>query len=154
VVHPGEELVVEVRLQPYLGERTSQRLTIKIPEVLPPGGLDLIVADGATWADYRLHTEPVQPVTFADLLGQVRQLESNTTLALALESREGGIAVPGGAMPAVPPSWSLTLATGLGRATLPRLATAILATERWQAPYPLEGAFRLPLTVRPRLESP
>jgi hypothetical protein len=154
VVSPGDEVAVEVRLQPAHGERSTQRLRVRIPDLVPPGPLDLIVADGAAWSDYRLRTAVAAPVTFDDLLEQLAVLEPSTTLALALESREAGVAVGGGTLAAVPPSWSFTLATGLGKTALPRLGTSVLATTRWQAPYPLEGAFRLPLTVRPRLESP
>lgn len=153
-VHPGEELTIEVRLAPHRGERRSQQLCIPIPETVPVGALDLIVADGAAWTDYRLRTEPLQPRSFTDLLDVLGMLEASTTLVAVLESREPGVALSGGVMPALPPSWALTLTTGLGKSAVPRLGTAVLASVRWHAPCPLEGAFRLPLTVRPRLETP
>jgi hypothetical protein len=82
-------------------------------------------------------------------------LESAETLVAVLESRERGIARPGVSQPALPPSWNATLAAGLGARGVTRLSTATAGAVRWRAPYPLVGAFRIPLTVLPQpLEAP
>jgi hypothetical protein len=62
--------------------------------------------------------------------------------------------MPGVSQPGLPPSWSATLAAGLGTRALARLATAVLAMQRTEEPFPLEGLVRVPLTVRPRQEVP
>ncbi len=147
-VRPGERLEVVVRLQPYRAPATSLRLGIDVPRDALPGGLDLLVADGAAFSDYRLRATGVNPTDFSGLLAQVGLLEASTTLVLALEAQDGGLAVPGSSQPALPPSWAATLASGLGPRAVQRLKTAFLATVRWPAAYPLEGAFRIPLTVR------
>lgn len=154
-VAPGDEVIVRVLLQPHLEAPRPLTLTIRVPRETPPGPLDLIVADGAAWTEYRIKAEGLDPASFADQLALLRGLDSATTLVLALESRERGLAQPGVSQPALPPSWGATLATGLGARGVQRLATAIVATARWDGGVPLEGAFRIPLTVRPdRWEKP
>ncbi|HNX49166.1 MAG TPA: SpoIVB peptidase S55 domain-containing protein [Thermoanaerobaculaceae bacterium] len=153
VVRPGEELAVEVRLQPYLQPMSSQRLLLRIPAVMPAGDVDLVVADGAAWTDYLLKSQPPNAVTFSQQVGALRQFESSTTLVLALEGREKGVAVPGGVLSAVPPSWAWSLGAGLG-GTVTRVPTSIVGSTRWAAPYPLEGAVRIPIVVRPPREAP
>jgi hypothetical protein len=148
-VRPGEEVVVTVTLRPDRGEPERRRIAITVPPSARPGSLDLIVADGAAWSEYRLRTEGLAPASFADEVAQLRMLDSAATLVVALEGRERGIARPGASQPALPPSWSATLALGLGAKGVTRLSAATVAATRWDAPYPLMGAFRVPLTVLP-----
>ncbi len=154
VVFPGEELAVDVRLEPYEKPVEHRRVVIRVPASAAPGPLDLLVADGASWSGYRLRAEDVAPADYAGQLDQVRRLESSATLVTALEARERGTAMPGVSQPGLPPSWSATLAAGLGTRALAHLATAVLAMQRSEEPFPLEGLVRVPLTVRPRQEVP
>ena len=149
-VRPGEELVVTVALQPDRGAPLERRVSLTVPRTATPGALDLIVADGAAWSEYRLRSQGLVPASFADEVAHLRSLDSAATLVFALEVRERGIARPGASQPALPPSWSATLALGLGVKGVTRLSTATVAETRWQAEYPLVGAFRVPLTVLPQ----
>ncbi len=149
-VHPGETVTVTVTLQPDRGQPEQRRLAVAVPRDQPVGAVDLIVADGSAWSEYRLRAEGLAAASFADEVEQLAMLESASTLVAALESKERGIARPGVSQPALPPSWSATLATGLGVRGVTRLSTVTVATARWNAPYPLVGAFRIPLTVLPQ----
>ena len=152
-VRAGEELTVTVGIQPDRGEPLRRRISLVVPPTAEPGPLDLIVADGAAWSEYRLRTEGLAPASFADEVEHLRLLDSAATLVLALEARRGGVARPGASQPGLPPSWSATLALGLGAKGVGRLSTATVGKTRWEAPYPLTGAFRVPLKVVPgRLE--
>jgi hypothetical protein len=153
-VTPGEELPFTVRLHPYRAAPEERRLVIRVPRSALPGPLDLVVADGASWSEYRLRAEAVAPADFADQLTQVGQLEGSTTLVVALEARERGVALPGASEPGVPLSWSVTLTSGLGARALSRIATNVVAAERLSGPFPLEGSVRVTLTVRERPEVP
>jgi hypothetical protein len=154
-VTPGETLVVRVRLTPYRGVERIVPLSITVPRDTRPGRLDLIVADGAAWTEYRIKAAGEAPADFAGQLDELASFEPNATLVAALESREKGVAMPGGSQPRLPPSWAATLAIGLGDGSLTRLSRAFVATASWSAPYPLEGAFRIALTVRsPLAETP
>src|SRR5208337_4408014 len=85
---PGDEVEVTVRLQPEHAAPVERRLTVTVPPDSPPGPIDLIVADGAAWSEYRLHAEGISPTDFDDQLRTLEMLESSTTLVAALESRE------------------------------------------------------------------
>jgi hypothetical protein len=146
-LHPGEQVGVTVLIQPDLGQPERRRLALTVPRDQPPGAVDLIVADGTAWSEYRLHAEGLAAARFSDEVEQLRNLESASTMVAVLEGREHGIAQAGASQPALPPSWNATLATGLGARSVTRLSTAILDATRWLAPYPLVGAFRIPLTV-------
>jgi len=113
-----------------------------------------VVADASKKSEYRLRAEVVTPADFADQLTQVGRLESSTTLVVALEARERGVALPGASEPGVPPSWSFTLTTGLGAHALSRIPTSVVSAERQPGSVPLEGLLRVSLTVRERPEVP
>jgi hypothetical protein len=149
-VRPGEQVAVTVLLQPDRGQPERRRLVLTVPRDQSPGPVDLVVADGAAWSEYRLHTEGLVAARFTDEVDQLRMLESASTLVVALEAKERGMARPGVSQPALPPSWNATLTAGLGARNATRLSTITLDTKRWQAPYPLVGAFRIPLTVLPQ----
>lgn len=148
-VRPGEELTVLVRLQPVDRPDRVERVSLNVPATVAEGKLDLIVADGAAWSDYRIKAEGIDPASFSDQLAQVASLESSKTLVAVLEDRLAGTALPGASQPGLPPSWAATIGTGMGRnGGLKRLSTAAVAIVRRETPYPLTGAFRIPLTVR------
>jgi hypothetical protein len=149
---PGDQVAVDVTLQPHQQAPQHQRLVVEVPTDVEPGTLDLIVADGASWSDYRMRAEGVSPARFADQLAQIGRFEPSTTLVAALESRDKGLAQPGFSQPSLPPSWAATLATGLVGMPTARINSAVVAVARWSAPFPLEGAFRLTLTIHPRRE--
>jgi hypothetical protein len=153
-VSPGQELPVTIVLQPYQATREERRIVIRVPPSARPGTLDLVVADGASWSEYRLRAEAVSPADFTDQLTQVGQLESSTTLVVALEARERGLALPGASEPGLPPSWSFTLTTGLGAQAMDRIPTNVVAAVRQPVSFPLEGLLRVSLTVRERPEVP
>lgn len=146
-VRPGEDITLTAHLQPEGGEEARVRLTVRVPPDTPPGRLDLVVADGAAWSAYLQRATAIRPTTFAQQLAQVAFLETASTLVAALEAFEPGVAAPGASQPGLPPSWAATLTVGLSPAQTTRLRTSMVAVARWRAPYPLEGAFRIPLTV-------
>ena len=147
-VRPGERLPVAVRVMRHLRPAEEITVTVDVPVGLGEGPLDLVVADGASWGEYRQRTEGPEALDFNGQLAQLALFEPSSNLVAALELRDGGIATAGGAQPGVPPSWSATLAIGLGKGNLRRLASAVVATSRTPLAFPLSGAFRIPLTVR------
>lgn len=153
-VAPGEELPVTIVLQPYQAAREERRIVLRVPPGVRPGTLDLVAADGASWSEYRLHAEAIAAANFADQLNELGQLESSTTLVVALEARERGLALPGASEPGVPPSWAITLTTGLGAQALTRISTSVVSAVRQPGSFPLEGLLRVSLTVRERPEVP
>jgi len=152
-VKPGETLPITVRLQPFRGAEEQRPVTLTVPKDLPAGKVDLIVADGAAFAEYALRSEKASPSNFPQLLAQLARLEPSSTLVLALELREGGIAFAGLAHPALPPSLAATMSQALGPGSAQRLSTSFAQITRQPFPYPLAGAVRIALEVQP-LEVP
>lgn len=146
-VRPGETLAVGVRLQPYRGQAETRVYSIEIPRGLPAGKLDLIVADGASYADYALRSEKWQAQNFAQLCAQLSRLEPSSHLVVALEIREAGLSLPGGLLPALPPSLSASYASALSQGNVERLTTHLLTSRRWPFPWPLAGGIRVSLDL-------
>lgn len=146
-VRPGETLSVAVRLQPYRGQPETRVYSMEIPRGLPAGKLDVIVADGASFADYALRSEKSQAQNFAQLCAQLSRLEPSSHLVVALETREAGLSLPQGPLPALPPSLSASYASALSQGNLERLTTHLVTSQRWPFPWPLAGGVRVSLDV-------
>jgi hypothetical protein len=146
VVGPGERLTVRLRFRPYRGDDFSRELTIDVPSGTPDGRLDLVVADGASWTLYDLGMRPFEPASFTDELRLIEALRPSTSLVMALERKQAGVALPGGSV-AMPVGLVAQLRGGLG----PELATtdyAVVATVEEAMGSPLAGAERVELRVQ------
>jgi hypothetical protein len=146
VVAPGDELLVRVRMQANQGEQSTERVRVRVPWTVAEGKLDLVVADGSSWAAYDLQMRPLRPASFADELRLVERLVPSTHLVLAFERPEVGVVMPG-VTAAVPPSLVVGLRSGLG----PNLGTTthrVLQQDEVVLPHPVLGAQRLNLVVR------
>lgn len=152
-VRPGGRLKVTVKIQPSHSAPESKTLDLEIPTDLAPGKLDLIVADGAAFADYLFRSQKTTYGNFPQLLAVLSRLEPSSHLVLALETQEPGLAFPAGAAPSLPPSvaalWFQPLPLGLSQ----RLTTNLVLVSRLAYPWPLSGALRVPLEVSP-MEAP
>jgi len=146
VVRPGEDLEVRFRLQLHRGGEEIRTLTLRIPNGIPEGHLDLVGGDGAAWTAYDLQMRPLKPANFADEVRLLNSLEPANTLVAVLEARDLGMVVPGGTVSA-PPSVVLQLQSVLGP-NLETTAYSVFARTTAEMSYPVAGAQRIPLTVR------
>jgi hypothetical protein len=146
-VRPGEELGVRVRLRPHRGEEVSRVVRVRVPPEVDAGRLDLVVADGAAWSAYDLAMRPLRTGSFEDELRLVERLTSSTHLVVALEQAGSGAALRGGTV-AAPAGVVALLQSGLG-SNLSATSYRVLARQDEVLPYPLVGAQRIVLAVRP-----
>jgi hypothetical protein len=146
VVKPGEELAVRFRLRPHRGPEQTRIITVRIPEEMPEGRLDLVGADGAAWTVYDLQMRPLLPASFSDELRLINSVDPATTIVAVLERRDSGMVMPGGTISA-PPSVVLQLQSALGP-NLDTVAYSVFAKVEAEMPFPVSGAQRIPLTVR------
>jgi len=146
VVRPGENLAVRLRFRPFQGVDFIRELTIDVPTGTPEGRLDLVVADGASWTLYDLGMRPFEPGSFADELRLIEGLRPSTSVVMALERRQIGVALPGGSV-TMPPSLVVQLRGGLGPA-IETTDYAVVATTEETMGLPLAGAERIELRVR------
>lgn len=148
-VRPGEEVTFTVRLQPYRDPVQSRTFSLKIPSGLSPGKVDLIVADGASFADYALRSEKRQVSDFHQLRSVLARLEPSSNLVAALETREPGLSLPAGPLLALPPSIAASFASALTAGSVDRVTSHLVASQRWPFPYPLAGGVRVSLDIVP-----
>ena len=146
IVRPGDDLEVRFRIQPYRGTEEIYSVKVPIPSGLADGRIDLVGADGAAWTAYNLQMRPLFPANFADEVRLVNSLQPSTTLVVALERQDLGIAVAGGSLSA-PPSIVLQLRSALGP-NLETVSYAVLAKTERELPVAVAGAQRIQLTVR------
>jgi hypothetical protein len=146
VVRPGEELAVRFRLRPHRGAEFTRTVTVRIPEGMAEGRLDLVGADGAAWTVYDLQMRPLLPASFADEVRLVNSLDPSTTIVTVLERRDSAIVMPGGTISA-PPSVVLQMQSALGP-NLDTVAYSVFAKAEAEMPFPVSGAQRIQLMVR------
>ena len=148
VVRPGQELEVRFRMQRHRGGEETRTLTLRIPDGIPDGRLDLVGADGAAWTVYDLQMRPFETSSFADEVRLANSLIPGNTLVAVLERQDLGMVVSGGSLSA-PPSLVLQLRSALGP-NLETTAYSVFAKTEIEVPYRVTGAQRIPLTVRSR----
>ncbi|MEX1309525.1 MAG: SpoIVB peptidase S55 domain-containing protein [Candidatus Sulfomarinibacteraceae bacterium] len=145
-VRPGELLPVRLRFQPYRGEEFTRELAIEVPSGLPDGRLDLVVADGASWSLYDLGMRPLRPGSFGDEVRLINSLLPTTSMVMAFERQQSGVALPGGSM-AMPPSLVVQLSGGLGPG-LETTSYSVVGKIVERTETPVSGAERIELQVR------
>ena len=146
IVRPGELLDVRFRIKPYKGREEISTLTLKIPEGLTDGKLDLVGSDGAAWTAYDLMMRPLRPASFADEVRLLNSLEPSTVIVAALERPDVGMELAGGSISA-PAGIVLQVQSALGP-NLKTTAHTIFAKTQATMPMPVFGAQRISLTVR------
>jgi len=144
-VRAGESLDVRVRLRRHRGDVETRQVRLQVPPEVVPGPLDLVVADGISWAAYDLQMRPSRPASFADEVEFLNRLVPSTHLVMVFERQDVGVTLPG-ARVAVPPSVFLTLRSGLG-SNLGMTSYRVVSKHDEVLPYPVLGAQRVSLIV-------
>jgi len=146
VVRPGEDLRVKLRLRPYRGDEYTRALIVPVPDSVPEGRLDLVVADGASWSTYDFQMRPHRAASFDHEVQAFDRIVPSRRVVLALERRDPGVALPGGTL-SVPPSVVAQMRLGLG-ANLQTTEYGVVSRVEEEMPTSVLGAERLTLTVR------
>ncbi len=146
VVHPGERLRVWTRWRIHHAGEIDHSFSLTVPQSIPPGPLDLIVADGGAWSTYDLKVRPSRPASFDDELRLIGRLVPSSSAVVALERRDTGLVVRGGTI-SVPASVLLSLRAGLDGG-VETARSRIIAKTKADLGMPLSGAVRLHLVVR------
>jgi hypothetical protein len=146
IVEPGESLPVRLRLRPHRGADITRTVEITIPESVPEGRLDLVVADGASWTSYDFQMRPPLTGSFANEIKLFDRLLPSNHIVLALERRQVGVAIPGGPV-LVPPSVVVQMRSALGN-NLETIEYGVIQRVTEEMPSRVLGAERLNLTVR------
>ncbi|RLE34563.1 MAG: hypothetical protein DRJ61_04935 [Acidobacteria bacterium] len=147
-VEPGQRLGIRVRFRRPGNPIETVRMEVKIPRELADGRLDLVVADGASWALYDLQARPTRAGTFSDEIRLLGRLRSSKELVAALEVPGGSLVLPGGTV-AAPVGMVATLRSGLG-SELQTAKYRVVSETTLDAGGPVAAAVRLRLVVKAR----
>jgi len=142
---PGENFELRLRLLAPDGGIELRKMALKVPMDAAPGPLQLVLADGVSWAAYDLNTRPELVESFSDQLRILGRLFSTRTAVAAFEApgrclvtRSGSVALPAGVL------------MNLRAARLSQMDTvAWRLLDRVELPmeFPLLGAMRIRLKV-------
>jgi hypothetical protein len=107
--HAGETIEVETTLDPYQAEARMVRLKVPLPANLAPGGLRILVSDGATVDRLSKGQTPQRIVGLADTVAQINRIRSNERIYVTLLSKTAQAILDGDTMPSLPLSMANVL---------------------------------------------
>ncbi len=146
-VEPGEEIVLNLDLTRYRGQKERRAITLRLPEGLSEGRYSLLVGDGVSIDAARLVLERSSPVSFAQALEFLNRLHSRRDLVVVGVVAAKGLSVAGEVMPRLPASVrSLWGAAGSGGAQ--PLELAIVQEESSRLDSPIDGAIRVDVEIK------
>ena len=101
---PGDEIVVEVSLRPYRGDRIVRQIPIKIPTSTPKGTLRILVSDGDTLDRMRTASPLARKLDLGSTIAQLNQEHVNSRLYVSLMEENPEARVGDKVMPTLPVS--------------------------------------------------
>lgn len=105
----GDTIEVEAMLHPYQAAAKMVRLKVKLPDVLRPGPMRVVVSDGATVDKMTAMTGPQHAIALADTVAELNRAHANDRVYVTLLDRAPQAVMDGEALPAVPISMANVL---------------------------------------------
>jgi len=106
-VKAGGSLELEISYKKANGDTVQRVYPLEVPLNVPPGPLNILVADGATMMtldDEQMEDEIVIPRDLSHLIQLINNIRKNDRLYVRLFRREPGAIVKGEGLPGLPPS--------------------------------------------------
>ncbi len=149
VVAPGDEVTINLWLQPYGGQMYRKQVSIKVPDALPDGDYQLIVGNGQTHTSMMMGTRPhlSSPTSIDALFNLVKRvMETDTTsIYVILQSHEQGLAVGQQEMPRLPSSRRALLTGSASSKTAPYQEWL---SQKFETGHVIDGVLSFNLQVR------
>ncbi len=103
---PGEEVLLHVYLKKENGQEIEESYPVKIPEDVPPGTLQILVADGESMERFEAQETPQDfiPKNLSQVVKLINNFKKNDRLYVRLFRRETGASVGAEGLPGLPPS--------------------------------------------------
>jgi hypothetical protein len=146
----GDTIEVEATLHPYQAEPRVLRLTVKLPAVLSPGPLRVLVSDGAT-VD-RLTTPTGATAQYAaglaDTVDQLNRSRANDRIYVTLLDHAAQVVLQGEALPDVPLSMANVLGPLKDSQRMQLTGESVVEVGSVETGYAVAGSQVLNLLVR------
>jgi hypothetical protein len=137
----GDDLRVEVRIEPYRGEPETRTIELTIPGSWAGRKVRLLAGstnDFVQWDQDRA-PEKFVPHSLAQLVDMVGRVPDDATLTFRAYSDEQGTLLQGVEIPALPPSLSAASATGGSKGGIQPISGSLLEERRIETPWVLSG---------------
>jgi hypothetical protein len=146
----GDTIEVEATLHPYQAESRVERLMVKLPAVLSPGSLRVLVSDGAT-VD-RLTTPTGATAQYAaglaDTVDQLNRSRANDKIYVTLLDHAAQVVLQGEALPDVPLSMANVLGPLKDSQRMQLTGESVVEVGSLETGYAVAGSQVLNLLVR------
>jgi len=149
-VRAGETIEVEATLHPYQAERRVIRLTVKLPPVLTPGPMRVLVSDGAAVDRLTMPTGTAAQyaVGLADTIGQMNRSHANDKVYVTLLDRAAQAVLEGESLPEVPLSMMNVLGPLKDAQRMQLTGESVVEVGSAETGYAITGSQILNLVVR------
>jgi SpoIVB peptidase S55 len=146
----GETIEVETTLHPYQAEPRVLRMTVKLPAVLSPGPLRVLVSDGATVDKLTQPTGATAQYAagLADTVDQLNQSRANDKIYVTLLDHAAQVVLQGESLPDVPLSMANVLGPLKDSQRMQLTGESVVEVGSQETGYSVTGSQVLNLLVR------
>jgi hypothetical protein len=146
----GETIAVEATLHPYQAERRVIRLVVKLPAVLTPGPMRVLVSDAAVVDRLTMPTGTAAQyaVGLADTIGQMNRSHANDKVYVTLLDHAAQAVLEGESLPEVPLSMVNVLSPLKDAQRMQLTGESVIEVGSAETGYAVTGSQILNLVVR------
>jgi hypothetical protein len=146
----GETIEVEATLHPYQAERRVVRLVVKLPPVLTPGPMRVLVSDAAAVDRLTMPTGTTAQyaVGLADTIGQMNRSHANDKVYVTLLDHAAQAVLEGESLPEVPLSMVNVLGPLKDAQRMQLTGESVIQVGSAETGYAVTGSQILNLVVR------
>lgn len=144
----GGTIEVEATLHPYQTDERVVRVKVKLPAVLTPGTMRVVVSDGATVDRLMTQTGAQHAVGLADAVSGLNRMHSNDRVYVTLLDHAAQAVLEGESLPAVPLSMANVLETLKAQQKMQLTGESVLEAGSAETGYAVTGSQVLNLLIR------
>jgi hypothetical protein len=144
----GDTIEVEVTLRPYQAEARVVRMMVKLPPILTPGPMRVMVSDGASVDKLTTRGGAEHAEGLADAVAQMNRLHANDRVYVTLLDHAAQAVLESASLPAVPLSMANVLGPLKDSQKMQLTGESVLEAGSVETGYAVGGSQVLNLVVR------
>ena len=146
----GQQVALQIKLQPYRGAPIEQHITLDLPADLDPGSFVLRVGNGIASESWEAERRPdaFVPRNVDDLLTLLARTDAADELVVELFRPDPGFTIDGRELPGLPPSARAVLAADLSAGHLGPVQGEVVLRQTVHTDYVLFGEQNLEIALR------